>query len=98
MSSTKEIVWITGASSGIGRALALRMAREGWRVAASARRAGELDALKTEAAKTGGEIAPFPLDTTKPEEVRRTVARIEGAGADCRRGALRGHLRACARA
>lgn len=78
MSGTKEIVWITGASSGIGRALALRMAREGWHVAASARRAGELDALKTEAATAGGEITPFPLDTTSPQEVRRTVARIEG--------------------
>ena len=69
-----DIVWITGASSGIGRALALRMAREGWRVAASARRVEELEKLKREA---NGEIAVYPLDTTKPGDVANTVARIE---------------------
>lgn len=68
-----DIVWITGASSGIGRALALRMAREGWRVAASARRVEELEKLKREA---NGEIAVYPLDTTKPGDVANTVARI----------------------
>ena len=31
-------IWITGASSGIGKSLALRFANEGWQVAASARR------------------------------------------------------------
>ena len=31
-------VWITGASSGIGKALAIKFANEGWQVAASARR------------------------------------------------------------
>lgn len=73
----KETVWITGASSGIGRALALRMAREGYRVAASARREGELAKLAQEAASAGGEIVPYPLDTTKPEEVAEGVRRIE---------------------
>lgn len=69
-----DIVWITGASSGIGRALALRMAREGYRVAASARRAEELEKLRQEAK---GEIVAFPLDTTKPDDVKDIVARIE---------------------
>ncbi|MEQ9195436.1 MAG: SDR family NAD(P)-dependent oxidoreductase [Parvibaculum sp.] len=79
MSGTKEIVWITGASSGIGRALALRMAREGYRVAASARRVAELEKLAQEAAAKGGEIVAFPLDTTKPEEVSEAVQRVESA-------------------
>lgn len=69
-----NIVWITGASSGIGRVLALRMAREGHRVAVSARRAEELEKLRVEAA---GEIAVYPLDTTKPDDVKNIVARIE---------------------
>ena len=77
MSNKGKIVWITGASSGIGRALALRMAQAGYRVAASARRSDELDKLKNEAAQQGGEIVPVPLDTTKPEEVRAGVDRIE---------------------
>ncbi|MAM95734.1 SDR family NAD(P)-dependent oxidoreductase [Parvibaculum sp.] len=77
MTEKGDIVWITGASSGIGRALALRMAREGYRVAVSARRAEELDKLKMEAEQTGSEIRPVPLDTTKPDEVTAGVAEIE---------------------
>lgn len=77
MKGKGEIVWITGASSGIGRALAMRMVREGYRVAASARREEELDKLKTEAAEAGGEVIPVPLDTTKPDDVDAAIARIE---------------------
>ena len=42
------IAWVTGASSGIGRAAALELARRGWRVALTARRVAELDALAAE--------------------------------------------------
>ena len=38
MSKNQKNIWITGASSGIGKALAKKFAREGWQVAASARR------------------------------------------------------------
>ena len=38
-------IWITGASSGIGKALALKFAKEGWQVAASARRENLLNDL-----------------------------------------------------
>ena len=38
MSENHKKIWITGASSGIGRCLALKFANEGWVVAASARR------------------------------------------------------------
>ncbi|RMF07889.1 MAG: SDR family NAD(P)-dependent oxidoreductase, partial [Alphaproteobacteria bacterium] len=38
-------VWIVGASTGIGRQLALDYANEGWQVAVSARSAGKLDEL-----------------------------------------------------
>ena len=34
----KKTIWITGASSGIGKALAIKFANKGWNVAASARR------------------------------------------------------------
>ena len=41
----KKVIWITGASSGIGRSLALKFAKEGWIVAASARRENLLQDL-----------------------------------------------------
>ena len=69
-----KVAWITGASSGIGRALALRLARDGWKVAASARRAGELGALSRE---SGGAIQPFPLDVCDREGVQATLSAIE---------------------
>jgi len=56
--------WVTGASSGIGRAVALELARSGVRVAATARRADELAALAAEAASFRGEIMSCPGDVT----------------------------------
>jgi len=53
-------VWITGASSGIGKALAIKFANEGWQVAASARR----DNLLQELNKDNPNILSFPLDVT----------------------------------
>ena len=41
----KKVIWITGASSGIGKALAIKFANEGWIVAASARRENLLKEL-----------------------------------------------------
>ena len=56
----KKVIWITGASSGIGRALALKFAKEGWIVAASARR----ESLLQELNKINENIYSFPLDVT----------------------------------
>ena len=63
-------VWITGASSGIGEALARLMAREGWRVYVSARRSERLEAL---AAEGIGDIRPLPLDVTDGAATRRAT-------------------------
>ncbi len=73
----RDCVWVTGASSGLGRALALRLAGEGWTVVASARRAPELEALATEARETTGRIHPLPLDVTDREAVVEAQHRIE---------------------
>jgi short-subunit dehydrogenase len=72
----RERVWITGASSGIGRELALHYARLGATVAASARRREELGAL---AALAPGHIHAFPLDVTDAAAMTAAVAAIEAA-------------------
>lgn len=71
------VAWITGAGKGIGRSVALELARRGWTVAASARTASDLTALASDAAKEGGTIVPFVLDVTERETVSATVERIE---------------------
>lgn len=68
--------WITGASSGIGRSLALALARRGATVAATARRADSLEKLAAEAAGPG-RILPFPADVTERAAIAATVAAIE---------------------
>jgi NAD(P)-dependent dehydrogenase (short-subunit alcohol dehydrogenase family) len=73
-----RVAWVTGASSGIGRALARRLAENGCRVAASARSAGELDALADE---VPGRITAFELDVTDPKaclEVHTQIATTLG--------------------
>ena len=55
-----KVIWITGASSGIGKALAIKFAKKGWKVAISARR----ENLLNEIAKTYNDIFPYPLDVT----------------------------------
>ncbi len=69
------VVWITGASSGIGRAVTLELVRRGFRVAVSARRAEELDALAREAKP--GAIIPAPCDVTDAAAVLKAVETIE---------------------
>lgn len=72
----QDRAWITGASSGLGRALALKMASEGWRVAASARSEDQLQAVAALASAFPGGIEAFPLDVTDRDAVQATVARI----------------------
>lgn len=71
------VAWITGASSGIGRAVALELASRGFAVAATARRAGELATLCAEAKAAGGRIDAFPGDVTDRAGLAALAARIE---------------------
>lgn len=72
----EPVAWVTGASYGLGRALALALARRGRRVAISARGADGLAALAA-MPEADGRLLPFPLDITDRESVASTVRRIE---------------------
>lgn len=69
----RKVAWITGASSGIGRALSLRLADDGWQVAISAR--GEAALTEIEALRPG-RIHSFPLDVTDIDAVKAVAAVI----------------------
>jgi NAD(P)-dependent dehydrogenase (short-subunit alcohol dehydrogenase family) len=68
-----KVVLITGGSSGIGRATALRLAHHGARVALAARNALTLAEVAREAKVLGGEVLAVPTDVTDPEQCRRAV-------------------------
>ena len=70
-------VWITGASTGIGRALALRYAAAGDIVLASARSTDGLASLVSAAAGQPGGVIPLPLDITDRATVQEALSAAE---------------------
>jgi len=68
-----KTIWITGASSGIGKALAIKFAQEGWIVAISARR----EELLKEISKSQKNISYFPLDVTDSEKCKLVFEEIK---------------------
>ena len=68
----KKVIWITGASSGIGKAVAIKFAENGWIVAASARRKNLLNELK----EINENIYPFPLDVTNIDKCKLVTTNI----------------------
>lgn len=76
--SFRPVVWITGASQGIGKSLALKMAARGTTVIASARNVENLKALEAQASGFLGNIYPLPLDVTDQFAVYEAVKKIVG--------------------
>jgi NAD(P)-dependent dehydrogenase (short-subunit alcohol dehydrogenase family) len=66
---TGRVALITGASRGIGRAMALTLAKHGAHVVALARTAGGLEELDDDIRKAGGTASLVPLDLRKPEGI-----------------------------
>lgn len=66
-----QVALVVGASSGIGRASAVALAREGARVMASARRTDRLRQLQEEMRAAGHRLEIFPADASKPADMER---------------------------
>ena len=74
---THGAVWLTGGSTGIGRALALDLARDGYTVAVTTREQDPIDATIEAAAGLAGKILAFYCDVTDEAGMARTVEAIE---------------------
>ncbi len=77
MTNTKEnVVWITGASSGIGKAMAFEWVRLGYKVALSARRKELLEEIVLEIKNSGGEALAVPVDIMEEKSIDNAVQSI----------------------
>jgi short-subunit dehydrogenase len=72
---SKPVAWVVGSSSGIGAGIALRLAENGYRVCASARRKERLEALREEHEL----ISPYPLDCMDHDAIDKTARAIIAA-------------------
>ena len=71
MVANQKKIWITGASSGIGKALAQKFAAEGWKVAVSARRKEILNEMANDE-----NITSYPLDVTDQNQINDVFSKI----------------------
>ncbi|MFN7103268.1 MAG: SDR family oxidoreductase [Pseudorhizobium sp.] len=75
----KPVVVITGASAGVGRAVAQTFARQGWRVALVARGNARLEATAVEVRRLGGEALVLPADVADAKAVDEVADRVQAA-------------------
>lgn len=76
-SSHTQTVVVTGATSGVGRATAVRFAEHGARVALLARGSDGLEATARQVEKAGGTALPIATDVSDPDAVAETARRTE---------------------
>jgi NAD(P)-dependent dehydrogenase (short-subunit alcohol dehydrogenase family) len=71
------VAWVSSASTGLGRAVALALADQGWTVAATGRNPVDLETLVAACADCSGKIVAYPGDLTRGGVVAQIVKRIE---------------------
>jgi len=76
MALSGRVALVTGASQGIGRTCALRLARDGAAVAVAARNQEKLNELVSEVTAAGGKAVAFALDVADEEQVKATVKAV----------------------
>ena len=74
-----QVVIVTGASAGIGKALALQLARQGSKVAIAARRAGRLEEVAAECRALGAEVLVAPTDVSDEAQCKALVEKTVAA-------------------
>jgi len=77
MNDAHEVVVITGASAGVGRATAQRFAREGARVGLLARGLDGLEGARRDVEKLGGKAVVVPVDVADANQIEAAAAQIE---------------------
>ena len=70
---SNKVIWITGASTGIGKAIAIKFSKNGWNVAISARR---LELLE-EISKQNQNVFSFPLDVTNKDDCHKVFTEVK---------------------
>ena len=74
---TQPVALVTGASRGIGRAIAIRLAKDGYRIIGVARHHDELESLADTLGNSGAQCRPLVLDVSDPTAVARALTGLE---------------------
>jgi NAD(P)-dependent dehydrogenase (short-subunit alcohol dehydrogenase family) len=77
MAANKKVAIVTGAGSGIGKATALALLEEGYRVALAGRRPEPLQQTIAEAGESGSQAIAIPTDVSNPQSVRALFAKAK---------------------
>lgn len=76
INTNEKVAWVTGASSGIGKAMAFEWARLGYKVALSSRRKELLDTIAHEMSQAGADALVVPCDIMEETAIQNAVQQI----------------------